>query len=108
MQENKIKRTYDLALFLDSWLCFFSSFCKSMASKVQFGDETDLVKLLSNDSFNNTAYSRTFPVNTLALPLKGLPEERRNVTTWPTCHKASAMGPLTRFQNGNSVLLAPF
>lgn len=38
----------------------------------------------------------------------GLPEALRKLTTWPTCQKASAIGPLMRFQKGYSVLLPAF
>ena len=41
------------------------------------------------------------PRNTSTLLEKGLPEERRNVTTWPICHRQSEMGPLMIFQNGS-------
>src|SRR5580704_3523146 len=41
------------------------------------------------------------PRNTSTLSEKGLPEERRNVTTWPICHRQSEMGPLIIFQKGS-------
>src|SRR5580692_3898761 len=41
------------------------------------------------------------PRNTSTLLENGFPEERRNVTTWPTCHRQSEMGPLIIFQKGS-------
>src|SRR5579863_5727045 len=41
------------------------------------------------------------PRNTSTLLEKGLPDERRNVTTWPICHRQSEMGPLIIFQKGS-------
>src|ERR1700684_4161570 len=43
------------------------------------------------------------PRNTSTLLEKGLPEERRNDTTWPICHRQSEMGPLIIFQKGSVV-----